>query len=60
MEEIPLVYNNYELLGCVVDVFLDCSGIVEDLGEFIITARPNNNIVCSWIVPVWWRIWGNS
>ena len=38
MEEIPLV-PTYELLGCVVDVhvFLDCSGMVEYLGEFMIT-----------------------
>ena len=36
MDKIPLV-STYELLGCVVDVFLDCSGMVEDLGEFMIT-----------------------
>ena len=29
--------STYEYWGSVVDMFLDCSGMVEDLGEFMIT-----------------------
>ena len=36
MDETPMV-STYEYLGCVVDMFQDCSGMVEDLSEFMIT-----------------------
>ena len=36
MDETPMV-SAYEYFGCVVDMFQDYSGMVEDLGEFMIT-----------------------